>query len=248
MDVKNNQDSSAEFLPGTAGMNKSLSRIHGVFCGANRIGFVSILNQTKICSWNFSTKLEFKSFHSQLSSSTAWYGLVCLCLLLARVILAPISLLTADLSGGSSPASSGSLMTHTQAFIPLCYESTTPMRYLPCSLHPFQALWSGFCSRHKVKVLSLGHGKASWGKEKTQAWGLCGWDTTTLPWGSTTVLCVYSLRHPDGLCLGFACSTDSARARLGLAQIWGKRSHLRAPSRRTFFLEVLADLDDAWKD
>lgn len=107
----------------------------GVFCGTNSVGFVSILSQTKLCSWNFSTKLEFKSFHPQPSSSTAWYGLVCLCLLLARVMLAPISPLTADLSGGSSPASSDSLMTHTQVFLPLCYESTTPMRYCAACTH-----------------------------------------------------------------------------------------------------------------
>lgn len=33
-----------------------------VFCGVDSVGFVSILSQIKLCSWNFSTKQEFKSF------------------------------------------------------------------------------------------------------------------------------------------------------------------------------------------
>lgn len=92
---------------------------------------------------------------------------------------------------------------------------------LLCSPQPFQVCWSCFCSWHKVTTLSFGHGKTSWGKE-TQVWGFCGWYTTILPWRSIPKQCGCNLRHPNGLCLHFACSTGRDRAAFGLSLPWGK--------------------------
>lgn len=122
----------------------------GVFCGADSAGFVSILSQSKLCSWNFSAKLEFEFFPFPAQLGMVQSASACpelgWCWQRSAHSLQ-------SWRGGPSPASSDSLTPHSRRYLhrramkaPLRWAAVQPNTHFRCfEVVPAPGTWWKSC-------------------------------------------------------------------------------------------------------